>query len=248
MNAAAGAARSEDISSLKEAILSYAAVHSPEGVLRPQINSSSSKSDTRGFNHPMLARLLCPIQYLAQFDENLEQYVSLTSVLITTTHLTLLGTRGMQDLQEARIPFTSDDFPAFLYAADSYDPDNMEKGLLRHEFPLAVSLAYKLHMRLVTLVAGWTTCLSSTVRSVTRLWNSSCNQTWPGQDARLQDHDTRCCRIHHSDVFLGHLLAKRLAHGRRRDGQTSVLQQHRKPVYRARCEQGLGQGDTSVLV
>jgi hypothetical protein len=75
MNAAAGAARSEDISSLKEVILGYAAVHSPEGELRPQINPSSSKSDTRGFNHLMLARLLCPIQYLDQFDENPERCV-----------------------------------------------------------------------------------------------------------------------------------------------------------------------------
>ena len=73
MNSAAGAARSEDISSLKEAILTYAAVYSPEGELRPQINMSSSKSDTRGFNHPMLARLLCPIQNLHRFDENPQQ-------------------------------------------------------------------------------------------------------------------------------------------------------------------------------
>ena len=54
------------------------------------------------------------------------------------THITPLGTRAMQDLQEGRIAFTSEDFPAFMYAAGSYDPDDMEIGLLRHEFPLAV--------------------------------------------------------------------------------------------------------------
>jgi hypothetical protein len=136
MNAAAGAARSEDISSLKEAILSYAAVHSPEGELRPQINLSSSKSNTRGLNHPMLARLLCPIQYLDQFDENPERCIYLMS-LLDLSHSPL--TRTILDLQEGRIRLTSEDFPAFMYAAGMYDPHDMEIGLLRHEFPLAVS-------------------------------------------------------------------------------------------------------------
>jgi hypothetical protein len=144
MNTAAGAARSEDISSLKEPILTYAAVHSPTGEIQLQIKSSSSKADTRGWNHPLTARLMCPIQYLEQFDDDPKQYVLLTLALIQIAYLTLPWTRMMQDLQEGRISFTADEFPAFMYAVDSYDPNDMEKGLLCHEFPLAVSLGFNL--------------------------------------------------------------------------------------------------------
>jgi hypothetical protein len=206
MNAAAGAARSEDISSLKEAILSYAAVHSPEGELKPQINLSSSKSDTRGFNHPMLARLLCPIQYLDQFDENPKQFVSLM-LIPDLPHSPLTRTR--LDLQEGRIPFTWEDYPAFMYAAGSFDRDDMEVGLLRHEFPLAVSPSLGMSAsQCITLAAGRATYFPSTICSVTCPWLSSCTQTRPSEDAQFQGHDARRYRIHHPYVLLGHLLAK----------------------------------------
>jgi hypothetical protein len=183
MNTAAGAARSEDISSLKEAILSYAAVHSPEGELRPQINLSSSKSDTRGFNHPMLARLLCPIQYLDQFDDNPEQFVSLM-LIPDLSHSPLTRTR--LDLQEGRIPFTWEDYPAFMYAAGLYDRDDMEVGLLRHEFPLAVSQSLGMSVsQYITLATGWATYFPSTICCVTCPWISSCTQTGSSEDARF---------------------------------------------------------------
>jgi hypothetical protein len=73
MNSSAEAAQSDNISSLEEAILGYTTHFLPEHELWPQINSSSSKSDTRGFNHLMLSCLLCLIQYLEQFDEDPEQ-------------------------------------------------------------------------------------------------------------------------------------------------------------------------------
>lgn len=44
------------------------------GALIPPISASRPKADVRGFNHPMIARLLCPIDYIALFDEDPEEY------------------------------------------------------------------------------------------------------------------------------------------------------------------------------
>ena len=75
MMKAMGEARSQDASSLREKILAYVAACSTTGTLEPPIKPGARKCDTRGWNYPMLARLLVPIQFLEQFDDDPEEYV-----------------------------------------------------------------------------------------------------------------------------------------------------------------------------
>lgn len=66
---ALSAARSEDSKSLKAAGLNYVAMDAPGKQLDPPI-LSTDKSSHRGFKHPMLGRLLCPVQFLKDFDKD----------------------------------------------------------------------------------------------------------------------------------------------------------------------------------
>jgi hypothetical protein len=81
----------------------------------------------------------------------------------------------MLDLQEGRIPFTWEDYPAFMYAAGSYDREDMEIGLLRHEFPLAVSPSLGIAGAAIHhLATGRATYFPSTISCLTCPWISSC--------------------------------------------------------------------------
>jgi len=82
LNRAAGAARSEDAASLLVAGLEYIAYDRPDRHIDPPISSRAKKVEARGFNHPILGRLLCPIDYIAFFDEDPNGYV-LSHRLIT---------------------------------------------------------------------------------------------------------------------------------------------------------------------
>ena len=73
MHVAGVSARGEDIASLRDAGLGLLAHDLPSKSLRPPIPDKSKKSLLRGFNHKVLARLLCPITLLPQFDENPEE-------------------------------------------------------------------------------------------------------------------------------------------------------------------------------
>jgi hypothetical protein len=68
MGSALSAARSDDISSLRTDGLTYVALDLPDKVLNPPILPKSPKTATRGFNHAVLGRLLCPIKYISDFD------------------------------------------------------------------------------------------------------------------------------------------------------------------------------------
>ena len=68
MNATLSQSRSNDIGAIKESIVSYVTKVKtilPEGHLVPAIFASDEKSETRGFNHPMLTRFLCPVESYA---------------------------------------------------------------------------------------------------------------------------------------------------------------------------------------
>lgn len=67
MTKALGSARSDDASSLKEAGLAYIALDTPGLRIEPIIPPKASKSE-RGFTHPVLARLLCPMRLVSDFD------------------------------------------------------------------------------------------------------------------------------------------------------------------------------------
>ena len=75
MTQALGNAHSDDCGSLCEDGLAYIALDSPGKVLQPPITAKSLKSDIWGFNHLILSCLLCPIKYLAEFDEDPAMWV-----------------------------------------------------------------------------------------------------------------------------------------------------------------------------
>jgi hypothetical protein len=70
MTKALAAARSDDCGSLREAGLVYAALEVGQESLTPHVAFKALKDTSRGFNHPQLGRLLCPVKYLADFDAN----------------------------------------------------------------------------------------------------------------------------------------------------------------------------------
>jgi hypothetical protein len=81
-NASRGA-RSDDSNSLLSDGLEYVSARC--GPLDPAIPARQPKADVRGFNHPILARLLCPIDFLESFDEDPERCgISLVAFILTT--------------------------------------------------------------------------------------------------------------------------------------------------------------------
>lgn len=74
MNDATGTACGNDIKSLLDKGLAYLALDLPSQQLLPFIGSTTSKEETRGHNHIVLSRLLCPVRLLADFDQNPDEY------------------------------------------------------------------------------------------------------------------------------------------------------------------------------
>ncbi|KAG2092933.1 uncharacterized protein F5147DRAFT_747980 [Suillus discolor] len=99
----ASAARGEDTKSLKPVVINWIV---PAGeVVLPPLPWNSKIS--HGFNHPLTGRLLCP----AELDWN--------------------DTETKQQLQSGEIAVSGDQWPHFLYANETYDPDDPWNGLLR---------------------------------------------------------------------------------------------------------------------
>ncbi|KAH9953508.1 hypothetical protein BGW80DRAFT_1468521 [Lactifluus volemus] len=67
MTTSLGFARSDDIRILREDGLDYVATTQPNNDLMPDIPPHSSKPTYRGWNHPVLAELLCPVEHLDKF-------------------------------------------------------------------------------------------------------------------------------------------------------------------------------------
>jgi hypothetical protein len=67
MASSLGIARSDDIRRLREHGLDYVASTQPENDLIPDIPPNSPKQTYRGWNHPVLAELLCPVEHLETF-------------------------------------------------------------------------------------------------------------------------------------------------------------------------------------
>jgi hypothetical protein len=68
MHIAAAAARGDDIASLNNHGLKYIALEQPGKQLVPDIAPDADKTASRGHNHPVFSRLLCPAQLLQDFD------------------------------------------------------------------------------------------------------------------------------------------------------------------------------------
>ena len=72
LNHASHGVRSDDSNGLLTKGLEY--IDEKHSTLIPPISTSRPKADVQGFNHPMIVQLLCPINYIASFDENPEGY------------------------------------------------------------------------------------------------------------------------------------------------------------------------------
>jgi hypothetical protein len=70
MHTAAAGARGDDIASLSCSGLKYVALKQPNKQLIPDIPPDADKRSSRGHNHPVLSRLLCPVRLLGEFDED----------------------------------------------------------------------------------------------------------------------------------------------------------------------------------
>ncbi|KAG2737594.1 hypothetical protein P692DRAFT_20761377 [Suillus brevipes Sb2] len=99
----ASAARGEDTKSLKPVVIDWI-IPAGEAVV-PSLPRNSKIS--RGFNHPITGRLLCP----AELDWN--------------------DAETKQKLQSGEIAVSGDQWPLFVYANEAYDPDDPWNGLLR---------------------------------------------------------------------------------------------------------------------
>ncbi|PPQ74690.1 hypothetical protein CVT25_007633, partial [Psilocybe cyanescens] len=108
MNNATGAARSNDISSLKRAVLGYTAACMPNQRLDPPIPNNDLKSG-RGFAHIQLARLLCPVKNHDAFDDDPEGY------------------RRKMASGSAKVSWR--DLPNFCW--DEYDPEHIISGMFK---------------------------------------------------------------------------------------------------------------------
>ena len=64
--------RSDDSNGLLTKGLEY--IDEKHGALIPPISASRPKADVRGFNHPMIMQFLCPIDYIALFNQDPEGY------------------------------------------------------------------------------------------------------------------------------------------------------------------------------
>jgi hypothetical protein len=71
---AASEARSNDTGSLKHNAIAYIVANPSVDILTPPIARSESKSD-RGFNHPVIAKMLCPRDRLAEYNADPEKRV-----------------------------------------------------------------------------------------------------------------------------------------------------------------------------
>ena len=76
LNNAAGQACADDTSSLLQSGLEYVALDVVGGQLIPKISVVSSKCEARGWHHPVLARLLCPVKWLTEFDADPKAFVA----------------------------------------------------------------------------------------------------------------------------------------------------------------------------
>lgn len=103
--------RSMDLSTVKHAGLAYVPFNMDgKFVFDPPIPKTEDKSN-QGFNHPQLARLLCPRKKVEMFDRNPDAM--------------------MAGLQDGSIPATTFNWPTFFYEDGVYDPEDRLKGLFR---------------------------------------------------------------------------------------------------------------------
>ncbi|KAG1725157.1 uncharacterized protein EDB91DRAFT_1087218 [Suillus paluster] len=105
---------SDDSTHLKMPICDYVAPNPADKAVVPPLHDGSGQCTHLGVNHPVLARFLCPIGEIENFNED--------------------PTITIEWLQSGKIRMEADTLPAFLWNGDlpggNYDPDNMMDGFL----------------------------------------------------------------------------------------------------------------------
>ena len=91
------------------------------------------KADVRGFNHPMLAQLLCPVDFLESFDEDPER-CGISSVCLHADNFY----RFCNKLVNGSIKVHSMDFPLCLYNKALIDKEDPSAGLMQSKLLVAV--------------------------------------------------------------------------------------------------------------
>ncbi|KAG2337030.1 hypothetical protein BDR05DRAFT_895833 [Suillus weaverae] len=107
--------RSEDASCLKCCMGSYAAPFPDKQVVQPVIAKDSKSRSRMGFNHPELAKMLCPVKYLGDYLKD------------------PAGTT--KKIQSGTLKVTAALWPTYPYPGDKpgqdFDPDDIIKGLFQ---------------------------------------------------------------------------------------------------------------------
>ncbi|KAG6369482.1 hypothetical protein JVT61DRAFT_14375 [Boletus reticuloceps] len=110
--------RSDDCARLKERIGRYVPANPAKDIVSPPIHDGQTSRSHLGFNHPVLARFLCPIEHAKDYDEDPD------------------GTR--QKLLNGKIKVTEDVFPAFIWAGEppgvDFNDDSMLEGMFEGYF------------------------------------------------------------------------------------------------------------------
>ncbi|KZP19906.1 hypothetical protein FIBSPDRAFT_954973 [Athelia psychrophila] len=103
--------RTSDSGALKHSIVPLLPKNLTTDAVLPPIPPKSSSKANRGYNHPQIARMLCPRDRLVDFDSD-------ASVI--------------DQLQAGSIPVTPGDWATFLYnEEEEYDAENPAQGLFR---------------------------------------------------------------------------------------------------------------------
>ena len=126
--------RSDDSNSLVLDGLEY--VNDKYGPLEPPIPVKERKAKARGFNHPMIARLLCPVDYIPSFDKDPKGYV----IVLIILHANRSLFRFCDQLVNGSVKVCSTDFPLCIYNEEMIDKDDPSAGLLRSTILVVVCL------------------------------------------------------------------------------------------------------------
>ncbi|KIP10878.1 hypothetical protein PHLGIDRAFT_184530 [Phlebiopsis gigantea 11061_1 CR5-6] len=115
LDASIGSARRDLTSGLRKPMINWVirVVPSTPQFFPKPLDPAATTKTPRGFNHPATGRLLCPRDRLDEFDEDPNKFC--TSV------------------QAGTISVGAAHLPTFLWATGTYNPENMEEGLLKGE-------------------------------------------------------------------------------------------------------------------
>jgi hypothetical protein len=110
------------------------------GKLNPPIPRTRDKETHRGFNNLTIARLLCPVSYITEFDADPEAYVSLP---IDLTFISSFSSHRFRNrVRIGSLQVLNQDFPLFLYNEAEINPDDPAAGLFKSELLVAVSVKH----------------------------------------------------------------------------------------------------------